>query len=387
MDAVLIAADWVSGLLFAGVIGMVAFGSQELSLARLLVILAAAIAAVRWTVWAFTTDSHWGYRLTVGAIIGGFLFTAIPAAVSWIDGRQSALAETERQKGADKKTPPGPPPAVQAGIPHQQQPAPTLPMPKLFSLFMHDLQPSVGAEWDCFTDYELTINGKTAKVRVFYKVFDDFNANAKFMSVYLPEIRIKGEPAPDLAILILSGFAAKHAQFLKDVESVWAVVRGSGDSEAVSTKDIPFSGRIYVYNANDLTTEQLGDLAKTFKAHGVSPLFRGMDYALAAWSAIRAGDTKPPPEYEVRNGQPVLVQSHGQPPTVFHATQTTTESKVQKHHVLGGSPTHSATNPPSQSHETIYAPDNQGIVTQGQTGGTNTVNQSPPDDSGPRQKP
>jgi hypothetical protein len=69
---------------------MTALSPREISLARVLVWIAAAIFAIRWGVWAITTDQPWYVRMMVGGLAGAFLLGAIPPALRWISERSQS---------------------------------------------------------------------------------------------------------------------------------------------------------------------------------------------------------------------------------------------------------------------------------------------------------
>jgi hypothetical protein len=78
------AADWVAALLFAGALAMTALSDKELRAAKLFVWIAVVLCMARWGVWAVITDSAWPIRAVVGALMGGFVFAAVPSAFQWI---------------------------------------------------------------------------------------------------------------------------------------------------------------------------------------------------------------------------------------------------------------------------------------------------------------
>jgi hypothetical protein len=59
-------------------------------------------------------------------------------------------------------------------------------------------------------------------------------------------------------------------------------MKSLGDASEESTKNMPFSGRIFFYCADTLSIEQLAELRALYQGHGVDAQFRGMDYALVS---------------------------------------------------------------------------------------------------------
>ncbi|MGO9238487.1 MAG: hypothetical protein ACLP4V_31975 [Methylocella sp.] len=173
--------------------------------------------------------------------------------------------------------------------------------PTLFSLFMTDLQPPQGVVWQASTDFEIESGSHKASIRVSYNIMDDFNANAKYMSFYIPSIYVKDTEPSTQTFAILESIASTYQQYIKDVqEKRWAVLRTVGSVNSDSTKNVPFSGRIFLYHADDLSIEQLAALQKLYRDHGATAQFRGIDYSLTVWNSIQLGAVKPQPKYEVK---------------------------------------------------------------------------------------
>jgi hypothetical protein len=179
--------------------------------------------------------------------------------------------------------------------------------PTLFSLFMSDLRPAKGVEWDAFTDLDMTNGAIQYKIRIFYNIYDDINAHSKYMVFYIPAIHVQRTERSSQTYSIIKYMADSYHRFIDDIQkNRWAEMKNLGDASIESTKDIPFSNRIYIYHADSLSDEQRVELRKLYRKHGANVQFRGPDYALATWDSIQIGRIKPPPQYEVNNGVPTL---------------------------------------------------------------------------------
>ena len=78
--------------------------------------------------------------------------------------------------------------------------------------------------------------------------------------------------------------ADKYKGMLNDLNSnVLIVSKNPGDTAKIFSKDLHFSGRIYIYHEDDLTLQQLGFLEGLYKANNLSIQFRGSDYVVARW--------------------------------------------------------------------------------------------------------
>jgi hypothetical protein len=106
MADLLSAMDWVAALLFAGAIGLIALTHREIKIARTLVLLAAGLFLLRWGAWDVISDQPWYIKAAVGAIVGAFIFGALPPSLAWID-------EKTKQRGPGDLSSAASPPITQ----------------------------------------------------------------------------------------------------------------------------------------------------------------------------------------------------------------------------------------------------------------------------------
>ena len=170
--------------------------------------------------------------------------------------------------------------------------------PSLLTLFMTDFKRRDGMIWDATADVDIVRGGqKVGSYRLFYKILNDFVANSKFIAFFVPETV---ETASAMSFL-----AENYQGYFTDIEKQhWAVAGSPGMSDVINTKDLPFSGRLYVYHEAPYSLEQLAAYAKLFREHGATVQFRGPEYIVAVWQSIRAGDVKPLPTYTIIDGIP-----------------------------------------------------------------------------------
>ena len=185
-------------------------------------------------------------------------------------------------------------------IPKQAGPKPSASIlpPSLLTLFMTDFKRRDGIIWDAVADVDLMKEGKkTGSYRLFYKILNDFVANSKFMAIFVPEATEGSD--------VMSFLAENYQGYFTDIEKQhWAVAGSPGMSDAINTKDLPFSGRLYVYHEAPYSLERLAAYAKLFREHGATVQFRGPEYVVAVWQSMRAGDVKPFPVYTIVDGIP-----------------------------------------------------------------------------------
>jgi hypothetical protein len=283
---------------------------------------AAPEAAVRWTIFvgglvivAYLAWQDAIYTRLVNPqthlLSSTALVAALLAAVG-VSGWVAAFAPIRGAQPGGSAAAANSPPVV---VPESQKSTESqkpLKQPTLFSLFVNDLHPGVGMAWNAFTDFDLP-ELRGTKVRVFYKVLDDFSSNAYFTAFYVPEIPVNGKADSDKAIRVITHIANNNDRFVADVRAQRvADWRGAGNSTTQTTRDLVPSRQVYVYYPGSLSLQQLAVLEQAFEAKSLRVQVRSIEYAMAAWQSIRMGDAKAPPEYEVRDGMPVLVS--GQPP-------------------------------------------------------------------------
>jgi hypothetical protein len=96
----------------------------------------------------------------------------------------------------------------------------------------------------------------------------DFASRSKFLSFYIPHSGI----TPNVL-----DYIANNYDKLTALNNYFIEVKKAGEPR-LSSKDFTFSGRIYLYHEDELTSGQRAILEKVFGAHGVEPVFRGTDY-------------------------------------------------------------------------------------------------------------
>ncbi len=177
--------------------------------------------------------------------------------------------------------------------------------PSLFNLFMNDLKSAKGMCWDAFSD--VNINNREQNVRIFYKIIDDFNANSKFLSFYVPKISVAGSEPGTQSLAILQFIAGHYQEYVSDIQkNMWAETKALGDTATYfHTDDCVFRARVPLSCRHvDRGTTGVADAALSRKWS--QPAVQGNRLRDGAWNAIRLGDAKAPPHYEIHNNMPRL---------------------------------------------------------------------------------
>jgi len=119
------------------------------------------------------------------------------------------------------------------------------------------------------------LNGLDQVIEVKIRTFRDFGSNAEFLSVFVPffsDVRLSAMTEPFLDSLKDQIKQAREEAKLVGVQS-------SSPGTALShSKDLVFSGRVYLYTMNSLDPVQLGHLVESYRKDGMYLEVRGSNY-------------------------------------------------------------------------------------------------------------
>ncbi|MBA3441683.1 MAG: toll/interleukin-1 receptor domain-containing protein [Pyrinomonadaceae bacterium] len=121
---------------------------------------------------------------------------------------------------------------------------------------------------------ELTIRGAGREAKVNVRVHFDFNSGTKFISYYVP---VCVEPL-DLFLLLLNPPYLAASENLSGGLSPFAQIGFPGE-ELMHSRDLKFSGRVFIYSENSLSEQELSTLKVAAKQRGLSMQFRGPNFA------------------------------------------------------------------------------------------------------------
>jgi hypothetical protein len=241
------------------------------------------------SIWIFTL-----YGAGIGALSGG-----ITGAIANLRSKGPAHEEADRQKkSADAAQPENNKNGKQSDegktvpsskvVPSSSQSRPHPPnvplkhldaQPTLYSLFKHDFDSTVRISGP-FTVKEKDTNKTIAEFDA--QIYMDFPARSKFIGVYFPRT------TPDETVKQCELFA-DYLQGILGMQMPEATSAFVGE-EMMSSKDLIFSGRVFIYHEDSLSLEQRASLEVLYKSKNLSVQFRGPDYLagrILAWSASR----------------------------------------------------------------------------------------------------
>src|ERR1041384_5059085 len=101
----------------------------------------------------------------------------------------------------------------------------------------------------------------------------DHGGNSKYFGFYVP-----ASPLTYAVCQVLSDEFKPLTDRLSHDTSVTS--RSLGDTDSTKSSGLVFSGRIYIYHEDDLSTVQLADLIKLYKQKGLDVQFRGPQYVV-----------------------------------------------------------------------------------------------------------
>ena len=212
---------------------------------------------VKFAEWASTWQKWlWVCLLLSGAV---FVWSLTPQAI-------------QNQDITKEVSPPTPPvPDNKPSGKHVERPQ------TLFELFKSDFSNLAKLSNEVTATIGNTDGTFAYNILVNFSIYFDFNANSKFYSFYIPK-------SPDSqSFNFCTHLAKEYPNIINKVsESVTTSTKDPG-GPLISSRDLVFSGRIYLYHEDEMTLKQRAELEDLFKASGASVIFRGLDYQQTRW--------------------------------------------------------------------------------------------------------
>ena len=135
----------------------------------------------------------------------------------------------------------------------------------ILSLFNSDFENLMKYKQEAFM---LLPNGE--KINFIAREYFDFESQAKFIGIYIPNNK-------------------NTFEFLKNLPCEYKKIGSTGKILAefsspgiqpVNTKELKFSGRVFIYHESHLFEPQKRELYALYEKQGLSPQFRGIDYLI-----------------------------------------------------------------------------------------------------------
>ncbi len=119
-------------------------------------------------------------------------------------------------------------------------------------------------------------NGLDVTIDVQFRLFQDFTTNTEFIAVFVPsfsDVRLSEMTVPFLEHLKSDIIESRMA--LREQIGTGGSIPGS---PMTYSKDLSFSGRVFIYTMNDLDPVQIGELVSSYRRDGLNLEIRGSDY-------------------------------------------------------------------------------------------------------------
>ena len=120
----------------------------------------------------------------------------------------------------------------------------------------------------------------------------DYSGNSKFYSIYIPKAQA------DQSFRLCMYLAWAYPDIMRQLSNkVFTEAKPLPSDPLISSKDLTFSGRIYIYHEDDMTFRQRAEIEELFKSNGAFVIFRGLDYLQTRWieDASKKAPSTPPP--------------------------------------------------------------------------------------------
>ncbi len=108
------------------------------------------------------------------------------------------------------------------------------------------------------------------KVRVQSRIYMDYDAKSSFLGFYIPS----SPRTYEIAAMLADNYNAT----LEAGKEISVTTSNSGEKIATSSKDLAFTGRIFLYHEDALELQKLAALETLYKSKNLSVQFRGPDY-------------------------------------------------------------------------------------------------------------
>jgi hypothetical protein len=240
-------------------VGVLSMNPPSFTIAHVSFSFAAAILLARIGWWLSFEQSASKYQLTIFAfIIFGIIGSLWLCSIRWVSDREHSWNKQMAQKQSSSKI-----------VPNQASPS-------LHELFKTDFNTLLRQSIEMKANLS---NGKT--ITLYATEYFDFQGKSKFIGFYIPA----SGPISNSSYIACGLISEEYKKTMDNIESSTIITGGFvGDSQQTSSKDLSFSGRIYIYHDDVLSLQQLATLEKIYQSKGLSVVFRGNEYLIARWN-------------------------------------------------------------------------------------------------------
>jgi hypothetical protein len=121
-----------------------------------------------------------------------------------------------------------------------------------------------------FAHQSLNAHSTNIEVEVIARVHFDFDSNTKYISYFIPR-------CPDLLEVCLELLAEPN--FTLSIADGLEIQQNFPGEQPISSKDLKFSGRVFIYSESELPDEDLASIKQQAVQQGLAIQFRGSEFA------------------------------------------------------------------------------------------------------------
>jgi hypothetical protein len=266
LTELLLGVVFVTGLGFGiGLGAMGDAGNVEFWVARAGFVIAGLAAAGSFWHWWNEGERQLWHTIILGTVAGLWVFVGLPLQLRWLETRETKIKALEAATHQAKKEP-----AQAKQEPPKSSSPPATPdtprFPTIAELFKTDFP-----QFFKISSEMTTKVGIAPPVKFTAQVYKDLETQSMFLGIYIP--------ASPFTVSACLGIAHDYEKILKEAENAVIIYTRPGEHVPNTSKDLKFSGRVYIYHEQELSVREIADLVDIFKSRSLSVQFRGMSYA------------------------------------------------------------------------------------------------------------
>jgi hypothetical protein len=220
------------------------------------IVAAIAVSIAYWYWWNEPEKALW-HVIGLGAIAGLWVFVGLPLQLKWLEGREAKMKASATT--------------------HEAPPRPSSPNQNLSmeDLFTKDFSDLLNFQRALSMRVQNPANGLDTSVEVKIRLHYDFRSNTQFVSIYVPFF---GDVRLHEGLVGFIDNLKKEIQNHRDEAKNVGVGSQIPGAPMIESKDLVFSGRVFLYTLNALNPIQIGQLVGSYRNDGLFLEIRGNDY-------------------------------------------------------------------------------------------------------------
>lgn len=244
-------------LLIATGIGVLSMAHPGYKIAYVCFTLAASIIFIRVGWWLFFEYSGSKFRSVILAcLVFGFIGSLWFVSIKWVKGLQTQSREYVAQQEKE-----------------------LINKPTLREIFDKDFDNLLKHDRTLEIGVQNPDGTMDTPVEITEKIYRDFAGKSQFLGYYIPQ-------SPNAYVILYKYLPDASKMAIKEMDLQMDVISGHvTDSRKTASRDLVFSGRIYIYHENDFSLQRLAALERLYESKGLSVIFRGQAYLFTVWQS------------------------------------------------------------------------------------------------------